>query len=87
MNSLQDGLRLLVRANAIRENRIATGVWLRMPRFDIRLRLEELSFDHRGLDKTQILSLATGSYIRNAESVLITVPRAAGKLHRLGIRT
>lgn len=42
--------------------------------------LEEVSFDaSRGVSKTQILSLATGSYIRGGESILITGATGCGK--------
>lgn len=53
---------------------------LRLARFRYRASIEELDFTvHRGLDKTQILRLASGSYIQKAENLLITGATGAGK--------
>jgi DNA replication protein DnaC len=53
---------------------------LRQAKFRYTASLEELNFTaERGLDKTQILRLADGSFIQNKENVLITGPTGVGK--------
>ena len=78
--SLQDGLRLLVQGERDQRESNRYKRLVKNASFRYQATLEELSFDpSRGLDKTQILSLATGSYIRNAESILITGATGCGK--------
>ena len=78
--SLTDGLRLLLQGE--RDQREARRYERLLKNADFRYQatLEEVSFDaSRGLSKTQILSLATGNYIRNGESILITGATGCGK--------
>lgn len=78
--SLQDGLRLLVQGERDQRESNRYKRLVKNASFRYQATLEELSFDpSRGLDKTQILSLVTGSYIRNAESILITGATGCGK--------
>ena len=78
--SFADGLRLLIQGE--RDQR-ETNRYTRLVKnasFRYRATLEELSFDtSRGMDKAQILSLATGNYIRQGESILITGATGCGK--------
>lgn len=53
---------------------------LRQAKFRYTASIEELNFTaERGLDKTQILRLADGSFIQNKENVLITGATGVGK--------
>lgn len=78
--SLQDGLRILLQGERDQREARRYARLLKNVGFRYQATLEEVSFDaSRGLSKTQILSLATGNYIRNGESVLITGATGGGK--------
>lgn len=78
--SLTDGLQILLQSEQEqRDNRRYTRL-----RTDANFRyqasIEELSYGaSRGLDKSQVLRLATADYIRNGESVLVTGATGGGK--------
>ena len=78
--SLSDGLRLLLQGERDQREARRYERLLKNAAFRYQATLEEVSFDaSRGLSKTQILSLATGNYIRNGESILITGATGCGK--------
>ncbi len=78
--SLQDGLRLLLQGERNQRESKRYARLLKNAAFRYQASLEEVSFDaSRGLNKTQVLSLATGNYIRNGESILITGATGCGK--------
>ena len=78
--SLTDGLRLLLQGERDQREARRYERLLKNAAFRYQATLEEVSFDaSRGLSKTQILSLATGNYIRNGESILITGATGCGK--------
>lgn len=71
--SLSDGLRLLIQGERDQRETKRYVRLLKNAAFRYQASLEEVSFDaSRGLNKSQILSLVTGNYIRNGESILIT---------------
>lgn len=78
--SFTDGLRILLQAErdqreSNRYKRLVKNASFRYP-----ASIEELSFDSaRGLDRSHILSLANGGYIRDAGSILITGATGSGK--------
>lgn len=62
-----------------RENR-KVNRYLKTARFRYQASIEEVDFtSNRGLDKTQLLRLADGSYLKRKESILITGATGAGK--------
>ena len=78
--SLQDGLRLLLQGERDQREARRYARLLKNAAFRYQATLEEVSFDaSRGLSKAQILSLATGNYIRGGESILITGATGCGK--------
>ncbi len=78
--SLKDGLKLLLQAEKDRRESNRYARLLKNAAFRYRSSVEELSFDQsRGLEEMRVLSLATGSYIRNGEAVLITGAAGCGK--------
>ncbi len=78
--SLQDGLRLLLQGERDQRESKRYARLLKNAAFRYQASLEEVSFDtSRGLNKSQVLSLATGNYIRNGESILITGATGCGK--------
>ena len=78
--SLQDGLRLLVQGERDQRESNRYKRLVKNASFRYQTTMEELSFDQsRGLDKTEIMSLSTGIYIRGAESVLISGATGCGK--------
>ena len=78
--SLSDGLRLLLQGERDQREARRYARLIKNATFRYQATLEEVSFDaSRGLSKTQILSLATGNYIRNGESILITGATGCGK--------
>ncbi len=78
--SLNEGLEILLQAELQdRENRRFERL-RKTARFRYQASLEELKYDaSRGLNKSLITSLATGDYISNGESVLITGATGCGK--------
>lgn len=78
--SLSDGLRLLIQGERDQRETKRYVRLLKNAAFRYQASLEEVSFDgSRGLNKSQILSLVTGNYIRNGESILITGATGCGK--------
>ena len=78
--SFMDGLKLLIQAETDQResNRLERLVKNAAFRYDASI--EELAFDAaRGIEKSQVMLLATGSYIRNGEAVLITGAAGTGK--------
>jgi len=78
--SLSEGLELLLQAEITdRENRRFDRL-RKSAKFRYQASIEELKYDAtRGLDKGLVSSLATGRYITNGESVLITGATGCGK--------
>jgi DNA replication protein DnaC len=78
--SLPEGLELLLQAEITdRENRRFDRL-RKSAKFRYQASIEELKYDAtRGLDKGLVASLATGRYIANGESVLITGATGCGK--------
>lgn len=78
--SLSEGLEILLQAELQdRENRRFDRL-RKTARFRYQASLEELKYDaSRGLNKSLITTLATGDYISNGESVLITGATGCGK--------
>jgi DNA replication protein DnaC len=78
--SLNEGLEILLQAELQdRENRRFDRL-KKTARFRYQASLEELKYDaSRGLNKSLITALATGDYISNGESVLITGATGCGK--------
>ena len=78
--SFTDGLKLLVQAETdLREvNRLER--LMKNATFRYRASIEELSFDaSRGVELSKVNSLASGNYIRQGESILITGASGCGK--------
>lgn len=78
--SLTEGLEILLQAEQEdRANRRFERL-KRTAKFRYSATIEELGFEaKRGLNKSQIIELATGKYISNGESVLITGATGCGK--------
>ncbi|MDR0429424.1 MAG: IS21-like element helper ATPase IstB [Tannerellaceae bacterium] len=78
--SFADGLRLLLQAERDTREGNRYQRLLKNASFRYGASLEELSYDaSRGLEQSKVLSLASGNYIRNGESVLITGAAGCGK--------
>jgi DNA replication protein DnaC len=78
--SFTDGLKLLLQAEHDQRESNRYARLQKNASFRYRASIEELGFDAaRGLEQNRILSLATGSYIRNGESILITGSAGCGK--------
>lgn len=78
--SLSDGLELLLQAEEHEKDNRRFKRLEYNAGFRYKASLEEVQADPaRGLDKTQLASLATGSYISKGESVLITGATGCGK--------
>jgi DNA replication protein DnaC len=79
--TLHEGLELLIQRE---EEERKNNRFVRMihgARFRYQASLEELSYDpKRGLNKTQIMSLATCQYIKKGESILISGSTGIGKM-------
>lgn len=78
--SFTDGLRILVQAERDQRETNRYKRLVKNASFRYQACIEELSFDAaRGLDRNQVLSLANGSYIRDAGSILVTGATGCGK--------
>jgi DNA replication protein DnaC len=78
--SFVDGLRLLLQAERDTREGNRYQRLLKNASFRYGASIEELSYDaSRGLEHAKVLSLASGNYIRNGESVLITGAAGCGK--------
>jgi DNA replication protein DnaC len=78
--SFTDGLRILLQAERDQRQSNRYARLVKNASFRYRASIEELSFDSsRGLDRNQVLSLASGGYIRDAGSILITGATGCGK--------
>jgi len=78
--SFMDGLKLLVQAEKDQRDSNRYERLLKNASFRYQASVEELNFEaSRGVEQSRILSLSTGSYIRNGESVLITGAAGCGK--------
>lgn len=78
--SLEDGLEVLLQAEQQeRENRRFDRLQ-KTARFRYQASIEEIRYDaSRGIDRSMITRLATGQYLSNGESVLITGATGCGK--------
>lgn len=78
--SLEDGLEILLQAEQQeRENRRFDRLQ-KTARFRYQASIEEIRYDaSRGIDRSMITRLATGQYLSNGESVLITGATGCGK--------
>jgi DNA replication protein DnaC len=78
--SLADGMALLLQAEADQRNENRTRRLLKNAAFRYRASIEEINADvARGMDKMLLSRLATGDYIQNGESILITGSSGCGK--------
>lgn len=78
--TLSEGLEILLQAEAQHRQNSRLNRLQKNASFRYQASLEEISFKQgRGLDKSQVISLADCSYIDRGESVLITGPTGAGK--------
>ena len=78
--SFPDGLRLLLQAEKDTRESKRYARLLKNAAFRYGASIEELSYEaSRGVEQSRIVSLATGNYIRNGESVLITGAAGCGK--------
>ena len=78
--SFTDGLRILLQAERDQRQSNRYARLVKNASFRYRASMEEINFDASGgLDKNLILSLANGSYIRDAGSILITGATGCGK--------
>jgi len=78
--SFPDGLRLLLQAETDHREAHRLERLVKNAAFRYRASIEELAFDAaRGVEQSQLITLATGSYIRNGEAILITGATGCGK--------
>jgi len=78
--SFMDGLKLLIQAETDQRASSRLERLIKNAAFRYKFTIEELAFDAaRGLEKSQVMQLATGSYIRNGEAILITGAAGTGK--------
>lgn len=78
--SLIDGLKLLLQSEKDQRESNRYERLVKNASFRYQASIEELSFEAgRGVEQSRILSLTTGSYIRNGEPVLITGATGCGK--------
>lgn len=78
--NLAEGLEILLQSEAQYRDNNRFERLKKNARFRYQSSIEELSFDTaRGLDKSQINELVTGSYITGGESVLVTGATGCGK--------
>lgn len=78
--SFRDGLKLLLQSEKDQRESNRHTRLLKSANFRYQASIEELSFEaSRGIEESRVLSLATGSYIRNGDAVLITGAAGCGK--------
>jgi DNA replication protein DnaC len=78
--SFTDGLKLLLQAEQDYREEKRYARLLKNATFRYRASIEELSFDRaRGLEQSAVMGLASGNFIRNGDSVLITGQTGCGK--------
>jgi len=78
--SFMDGLKLLIQAETDQRESNRLERLIKNAAFRYDASIEELAFDaERGIEKSQVMILATGSYIRKGEAVLITGAAGTGK--------
>jgi len=78
--SFIDGLKLLIQAEVDQRESSRLERLMKNATFRYRASIEELSFDAaRGVEQSKVINLATGSYVRNGESILITGATGCGK--------
>jgi DNA replication protein DnaC len=78
--SLKEGLELLLQAESDYRQNNRFERLLKKASFRYKASIEELTMDSsRGIDKTLVMRLATGNYIRNGEAILITGATGCGK--------
>lgn len=78
--SLSEGLEILLQAEQEDKGNRRFERLKRSAKFRYSATIEELNFESsRGLNKSQITELATGAYLNNGESVLITGSTGCGK--------
>jgi len=78
--SFVDGLKLLIQAETEQRESNRLDRLIKNAAFRYKATIEELSFDAaRGIEQAQVMMLATGSYIRNGEAILITGAAGTGK--------
>ncbi len=78
--SLRDGLQLLIQAELDSRKQSRNARLIKNAKFRYSACLEEVIYDEkRGLDKAQLMNMATCDYIRKGVPVLITGPAGTGK--------
>ena len=78
--AFMDGLKLLIQAETDQRESNRLERLIRNAAFRYKSTVEELSFDAaRGIEQTQVMLLASGSYIRKGEAILITGAAGTGK--------
>jgi DNA replication protein DnaC len=78
--SFMDGLKLLIQAETDQRESNRLERLIKNAAFRYDATIEELAFDAaRGIDKSQVMNLATGSYVRKGEAILITGAAGTGK--------
>ncbi len=78
--SFKDGLLLLLQAEKDQRDANRYQRLLKNASFRYQASIEELNYDaSRGMEQARVLSLATGTYIRNGEAVLVTGAAGCGK--------
>ena len=78
--SLAEGLEILLQSEEEQRNTKRFGRLVKNARFRYQASIEELLFDNsRGLDKSLITTLASGSYIDTGDSILVSGAAGCGK--------
>jgi len=78
--SLSDGMELLLQAEVDKRQENRYGRLMKNAGFRYRASVEEINANPaRGIDKSLLARLATGSYIKNGEAIIITGATGCGK--------
>ncbi len=78
--TLSEGLEILLHAEKLDREQRRFERLTKNARFRYQASIDELNLDSsRGIDKTLLASLATGTYLKNGESVIITGATGCGK--------